>query len=142
NSPTQTFGEYGAGDIKYKDINKDGKISSLDMVAIGYPTEPEIVYGFGFSTGYKGFELSMFFQGLGRESFWIDAVSTSPFLDTDGNADVTSKNALLKAYAENHWSEKDRNLYALWPRLSNRMIDNNTQRNTWFMRNGSFLRLK
>ncbi len=142
NSPAQTFGEYAGGDVKYKDINKDGKISSLDIVPIGYPTQPEIIYGFGFSGGYRNFDLSMFFQGLARESFWIDATNTSPFLDTDGVDGTVSKNALLQVYADNHWSEEDRDLYALWPRLSDRQIANNTQRNTWFMRDGSFLRLK
>lgn len=142
NSPVQTFGEYMGGDIKYRDINNDGIISSLDQVPIGYPTEPEIIYGFGFSSGYKGFDFSCFFQGLARESFWIDASQTSPFIDTDGQSGVISKNALLQVYADNHWSEDSRNIYALWPRLSDRIIANNTQRNTWFMRDGSFLRLK
>ena len=42
-----------AGDIKYRDVNGDGKISELDKVPIGYPTTPEINYGFGLSVGYK-----------------------------------------------------------------------------------------
>ncbi|MEL7589473.1 MAG: TonB-dependent receptor [Prolixibacteraceae bacterium] len=142
NSPAQTFGEYMGGDIKYRDINNDGVISGLDQVPIGYPTEPEIIYGFGFSAGYKGFDLSCFFQGLARESFWIDAKETSPFIDTDGESAVISKNALLQVYADDYWSQSNRNLYALWPRLADRVIANNTQRNTWFMRDGSFLRLK
>jgi len=142
NSSVQTFGEYMGGDIKYKDINGDDQITSLDMVPIGYPTEPEIVYGFGFSSGYKGFDLSCFFQGLARESFWINATSTAPFADTDNNASIISKNALLKAYADDHWSENNRNVHALWPRLSDRLIENNTLKSTWFMRDGSFLRLK
>lgn len=142
NSPIQTFGEYLGGDIKYRDINNDGIISPLDMVPIGYPTEPEIIYGFGISTGHKGFDLSCFFQGLARESFWINATATSPFIDTDGNGSVISKNALLKVYADDYWSESNRNIYALWPRLSDRIINNNVQRSTWFMRDGSFLRLK
>ncbi len=142
NSPVQTFGEYMGGDIKYRDINNDGVISSLDQVPIGYPTEPEIIYGFGFSTGYKGFDFSCFFQGLARESFWIDAKATSPFIDTDGSSGIISKNALLQVYADNYWSESNRNIYALWPRLADRIIANNTQLNTWFMRDGSFLRLK
>lgn len=142
NSPTQTFGEYMGGDIKYRDINNDGIISSLDQVPIGYPTEPEIIYGFGFSAGYKGFDLSCFFQGLARESFWIDAKETSPFVDTDGESDIISKNALLQVYADDYWSQNNRNLYALWPRLADRVISNNTKTNTWFMRDGSFLRLK
>ena len=61
-SPRQDFGEYAAGDIKYKDINKDGVINQLDMVPIGYPKTPEINYGFGFSLGYKKFDFSLFFQ--------------------------------------------------------------------------------
>lgn len=142
NSPIQTFGEYMGGDIKYRDINNDGYITTLDRVPIGYPTQPEIIYGFGLSTGYKSFDLSCFFQGLARESFWINAVSTAPFVDTDGNSSIDSKNALLQVYADNHWSEKNRNLYALWPRLADRVIYNNTQRSTWFMQDGAFLRLK
>jgi TonB-linked SusC/RagA family outer membrane protein len=141
NSPTQ-FGDYLAGDIKYKDINKDGKITELDMVPIGYPTSPEIVYGFGLSGGKKNVEISFFFQGLARESFWMRLtndiangyVGTSPFID--------GQNALLQAYADSYWSESNRDIYALWPRLSETYIDNNTQTSTWYMRDGSFIRLK
>lgn len=133
NSPAQ-FGEYMAGDIKYKDINNDGKITELDQVPIGYPTSPEIVYGFGFSAGYKNFDLSCFFQGLARESFWIDVEKTSPFINNQG--------ALLDVYAQNHWSEENRNSQALWPRLSTNTIANNMKRSSWFMQNGGFLRLK
>jgi hypothetical protein len=79
---------------------------------------------------------------LGRESFWIDAKMTSPFIDTDDEGTIISKNALLQVYADNYWSESSRDVYALWPRLSDRIINNNVQRNTWFMRDGSFLRLK
>ncbi len=50
NSPVQSFDNQKAmaGDIKYKDINGDGQITETDMVPIGYPTSPEIIYGFGF----------------------------------------------------------------------------------------------
>lgn len=133
NSPRQTFGVYGAGDIKYRDINGDGQISTLDSVAIGYPTTPEIVYGFGISVGYKTFDLSMFFQGQASSSFFIDSKSTTPF---------ASQGALLKAYADNHWSEDNRNLYALWPRLDPSVNVNNTRTSTWWVRSGDFLRLK
>ena len=141
NSPKQ-FGEYKAGDIKYRDVNKDGVINENDMVPIGHPTSPEIVYGIGLSAGYKGIDCSFFFQGLARESFWIDQSNTAPFVDTDGDGSVISNNALLKVYADDHWSESNQNIYALWPRLSNTMISNNNQTSTWFMRDGSFIRLK
>lgn len=137
NSPDQGADAKG-GDIKYKDINDDGLINQLDKVPIGFPTIPEIVYGFGISTSYKAFDLSCFFQGLARESFWIDPTATAPFIGSNGTT-----NQLLKVYADNHWSEENRDLYALWPRLSlNQNANNTAVTNTWFMRNGAFLRLK
>lgn len=140
NSPKQ-FGEYKAGDIKYRDVNKDGVINENDLVPIGFPESPEIIYGFGLSGGYKGIDVSCFFQGLGRESFWIDQKNTAPFVDTE-NESVISNNALLSVYANDHWSETNQNPFAMWPRLSNAIVENNDQRSTWFMRDGSFLRLK
>lgn len=132
NSPFQGS-EVMGGDIKFKDINGDGQVNELDEVPIGYPTTPEIVYGFGFSAGYKQFDLSCFLQGIARESFWIDPIATAPFINN---------NALLQVYANSHWSEDNRDLYALWPRLSNTPNANNSRQSTWFMRDGSFLRVK
>ena len=137
NSPTQLFGSDGGrpmgGDIKYRDVNGDGVINGDDVVPIGLPTTPEVIYGFGFSMGYKSFDLSAFFQGLARESFFIDPKSTAPFVN---NAQ------LLQVYADNHWSEENQDMYALWPRLSTTDISNNQQASTWWMRDGSFMRLK
>jgi TonB-linked SusC/RagA family outer membrane protein len=141
NSPEQQLGSIAmGGDIKYIDINGDDRITSHDRVPIGYPTTPEIIYGFGASVGYKSFDFSAFFQGSARSSFWIDAHATSPFIDSDGSK--LTNNAYLQAYADDHWSETNRDVYALWPRLSYRAEWNNLQRNTWFMQNGAFLRLK
>ena len=145
NSPRQNFGEYGGGDIKFTDINRDGQITSADMVPIGNPTVPEITYGFGVSGGFKGFDLSVFFQGLANESFWIDPAATSPFASYlySGEAGRGILNTqVLKAYADNYWSEDRQDVTALWPRLSTTINSNNAQPSTWFMRNGSFLRLK
>ena len=141
NSPTQ-FGNYKAGDIKYKDLNGDGKITELDMVPIGYPTVPEITYGFGLSSGYRDFDLSFFFHGNARSSFWLNTSNNW----NDGLVDVTpfigGQQALLQAIADSHWSEANRDVYAMWPRLAPDHIGNNTRRSTWLMRDGTFLRLK
>ncbi len=145
NSPSQqSFGsKYGGGDIKYTDVNGDGVITTADRVPIGFPTSPEIIYGFGFSFGHKGFDFSVFFQGLGRESFWIDA---TPAYDTVNNKYGThpfvNNTQLLKAWADSHWSEDNRDIYALWPRYSAYHNTNNSAISTWWMRDGSFLRLK
>jgi hypothetical protein len=132
NSPIQ-FGNVLAGDIKYRDINGDGKISTSDYVPLGLPATPEIIFGFGFSAGYKGFDLSAFFQGSARSSFMINPADITPF----GN-----QNGLLKVIADDHWSENKRNAYALWPRLNNNFSENNNQSSSWWLRDGSFMRLK
>jgi TonB-linked SusC/RagA family outer membrane protein len=141
NSPRQDFGEYGAGDIKYKDMNKDGVINTLDEVPIGYPSTPEINYGFGFTAGYRNFDLSVFFSGSARSSFFIDPTAMQPFLRTTSDG-LVLENGLAKFIADDHWTEQDQNPQALWPRFSNYVLDNNIQRSTWYMYDNAFLRLK
>lgn len=140
NSPSQ-FGtpgvDYLGGDIKYRDLNGDGIISDLDKVALGYPENPELIYGFGGSIGYKSFDFSVFFQGSARSSFFINSENISPFYLNGG-----SQNGLLQAIADSYWSEDNRDLYAFWPRLSEGVVDNNNQVSSWWMRDGAFLRLK
>lgn len=142
NSPKQTFGDYKPGDIKYKDINGDGQITNADQVPIGYPTSPEINYGFGYSMGWKGFDFSFFFNGLARESFWLDYNAITPFYNSGGANGTVAVNQLLTVISDDHWSVNNRDPYAFWPRLSTAENKNNSQRSTWFMRDGSFLRLK
>ncbi|WP_158995646.1 TonB-dependent receptor [Mucilaginibacter sp. L196] len=136
NSPAQ-FGNVLGGDIKYRDINGDGKITNEDIVPIGYPTTPEIIYGFGFSIGYKNFDISSFFQGSARSSFLINPANITPFYLNGG-----SQNGLLKAIADSHWSEANQNSYAFWPRLDPNINANNSQASTWWLEDGSFIRLK
>lgn len=144
NSPKQTFGTVMPGDIKYKDINEDGKIDGQDNVPIGYPASPNIIYGFGASMGYKGFDFSFFFQGSAQSSFFIDLNATSPFIKNGDEAlgGKDNNNAMLKVWADDYWSESNRNCYAQWPRLSSERVENNMQTSTWFLHDGSYLRLK
>jgi TonB-linked SusC/RagA family outer membrane protein len=135
NFPAQMFGEYGAGDLKYKDINDDGQINGDDAVPIGYPTTPEIIYGIGFSLGVHGFDLSCFFQGSARSSFFISPSAITPFINN-------GQRGLLRYIADDHWSENNRDLNAFWPRLSAHAINNNNQTSTHWLRDGAFLRLK
>lgn len=143
NSPSQNFGSLPniAGDIKYKDVNKDGEITSLDMVPIGFPTTPEVIYGGGFSHGYKNFDISAFFQGSARSSFWMGGTDD----DVTGPRNVepfVGGKQILKAFADDHYSLDNQNIYALWPRLSTENHANNTQLSTWWLNDGRFLRLK
>ncbi|MDR2776288.1 MAG: TonB-dependent receptor [Tannerella sp.] len=144
NSPTQ-FGTYSAGDIKYRDVNGDGVITEMDAVPIGHPDVPEINYGFGPSIGYKNLDFSFFFTGSGRQSFWFDLSKITPFMNGDYGSEADGRlgqTAIVKAFADSYWSESNRDPYAMWPRLSNSYVVNNMTRNTWFMQDATFLRLK
>ena len=146
NSPEQSFGSVvRGGDIKYVDVNGDGKVNADDMVPIGYPTTPEINYGFGLSTGYRNFDLSFFFSGVANTALFISPISSQPGDATQGIApfgNITTPKAVLQAIADSHWTEENQNVYALWPRLSSTAQANNTQPSTYWLRNGAFLRLK
>lgn len=138
NSPDQDFGVVSGGDIKYLDLDGNNIIDGNgDQVPIGYPETPEIVYGGGFSFGYKSFDFSAFVQGSARSSIFINNDAIQPFKKVNG-----LESGLLKIIADDHWSESNRNVYAFWPRLSDRTIQNNSWTSTWWMRNGAFLRLK
>lgn len=144
NSPTQNFGSVvRAGDIKYRDINGDGIISTLDMVPLGYPTVPEINYGFGFTFGIADFDISAFFQGSARSTIFINPDNINPFEQWNtGRYNLRAQSGLLDIIAKDHWTESNQDSYAFWPRMSRNQEWNNYQTSNWWMRNGGFLRLK
>jgi len=148
NSPKQTFDKVNdipvmPGDIKYKDINRDGIIDSHDVVPIGYTSVPQVEGGLGVSFGYYGFDFNFFIQGASRVSFMIDPTSNVDWDNgTVGTSPFVGNHSLLKAWADDHWSETNRNCYATWPRLSDTSRPNNEQASTWWLRDGSYLRLK
>jgi TonB-linked SusC/RagA family outer membrane protein len=133
-SPSQrAFGDYEAGDIKYLDVNGDGEINNADAIPLGFPLSPQIQYGFGLSLGYKRFDFSFFFQGNSRVSFYIDPGAMAPFVDRRNAPAIVARGS---------WSETNPDVHAFWPRLSTRQVDNNNKWSTWWLRDGSFLRLK
>lgn len=136
NRAEQTFGEVMPGDIKYKDVNGDGVINSDDEVAIGATTRPNLIYGFGISAQWKGLDVNVHFQGAGKSSFFINGFTVYPFQDGDwGN--------ILTDVVGNYWSlgtNEDPN--ARYPRLSYGGNSNNYRASTYWLRNGSYLRLK
>ena len=138
NSPRQFDGNYMAGDIKYKDINNDGVVNDEDQIPMGFPMTPEIQYGFGLSTGYKKFDFSFFFQGSARVAFFIDPGAGG----SNGIAPFWDRRNALKVVADNYWSETNPDVHAFWPRLSTHEIANNRRQSSWWLRDGSFLRLR
>ena len=136
NSPRQTFmPDYLPGDIKYRDMNGDGVIDANDRTSLGYPTVPEIMYGFGASVNYKRWDFSFFFQGTARVS--LRMYDMHPFRDNQ-----YSGFNMTQYVADDHWSEADPNPNAAYPRLDYRYNANNTQTSSFWIKNGSYLRLK
>ncbi|RPD47471.1 TonB-dependent receptor [Paracnuella aquatica] len=137
-SPLQQLGGFvTAGDIKYRDITNgiDGlnMVNSDDRVYMGYPTIPEIVYGFGPSFRYKKLDLSFFFQGVTNTSFFINGFH--PF----GTSDQRN---VLQFIDDNRWSPGNPNIFAQYPRLSKLDNPNNTANSSYWLRDGSFLKLR
>lgn len=145
NSPVQNFGEYRVGDIKYQDINGDGQIDSQDQIAIGYTNLPEITYGFGGTAQYKNWDFNIFFQGVARTSFFLNGSSIrTPF--SSGNMERAAINEDIYGNVWISTNTPEQNANVTYPRLSmgsgGAGASNNSQASTWWLRDGSFLRLK
>ena len=137
NWPVQTFGDVQPGDIKYRDINGDGQVDQYDRVAIGYTTIPEINYGFGVSVGYKGFDASIFFNGVDHVSRQIGGTN---LYGASSSPQLTGQ--VFKDVAQKHWTVENQNANAPYPRLGNTRSNNNVQTSDYWTRDMSFLRLK
>ena len=139
NSPGQLVGGFvGPGDIKYVNVPNrygkyDGVIDQNDRVPLGDPTTPEIVYGFGPSFRWKGWDFSFFFQGVAKTSLFMS--NLQPF----GEGFVRNLQTFI---AENHWSPDNQNIHATYPRLTAIENKNNSQTSLYWMRDGDFLKLK
>lgn len=128
--------EIAPGDIKYKDVNGDGKINDNDIVPIGSTTKPNLIYGFGISAQWKGFDFNVLFQGVGESSFFINGFTVYPFSEGSwGN--------ILTDVVGNYWSlGKNEDIHAKYPRLTYGNNSNNNRASTYWLRDGSYLRLK
>lgn len=63
-----SFGTPRVGDLKYQDLNKDGKIDVKDKAPIGTGTIPRVTYSVSGGLTYKSFDVSFLFQGIGTYS--------------------------------------------------------------------------
>ena len=142
NYPTQQFGEVMPGDLKYKDVNGDGVVDGGDVVAIGATERPNLIYGVGLSARWKSFDFNIHFQGAGKSSYCIQGPSVYAFSEKEiGN--------ILPDLVDGRWidstisgTEATMNPNASYPRLSYGGNSNNYRASTFWLRNGSYLRLK
>lgn len=131
-------GDVAPGDIKYRDLNEDGKITNYDATYDHQVSSenPEIVYGFGLNAEYKGFYAAVFFQGVANASINLNgAMNFIPF----GQGTLGP----VRQAATSHWSSNyPENTDVMFPRLHTDRFEHNAMASTWWYRDGGFLRLK
>ncbi|WP_276484313.1 SusC/RagA family TonB-linked outer membrane protein [Paraflavitalea pollutisoli] len=127
----------GAGDLKYRDVNGDGKINAGlgrasdhgDLVNLGN-TNPRYTYGFDFGFSFKGIDFSAMFQGVGERKLFVDPTTLYPY---------TSSWIMPMDYNKDYWTPQNPN--AQFPRLFIGGAQNTVRSSHWLM-NGAYLRLK
>lgn len=132
----QLGGEVRPGDIKYRDMNNDGYITSVDEGYIGGTTDPRIVYGFGGNINFRNWDMSFFFQGSG-DTYRI--IGGSDYFIPGSGAGVLGN--VYTNYTD-CWTEENPSQDVFWPRLSQSTNTNNNRASTFWKKNMSFLRLK
>jgi TonB-linked outer membrane protein, SusC/RagA family/TonB-dependent outer membrane receptor, SusC/RagA subfamily, signature region len=140
---------FGPGDVKFKDLNGDGVIDAGsrlikdadgnpdygDLKKIGNST-PRFLYSFRTDLNYKGFDLSVFIQGVGKREIWGNGFLAIPgYNSADG--------AMPQAIAGNFWREDRPN--AFYPAPYNLAGSNNTLNmvpQSRYLLNMAYLRMK
>ena len=120
-----------AGDIKYKDLNEDGIIDQFDMSAIGKPNTPSTNLGLNFGLNYKGFSLSVLFQGSFDYSLSLKGTGIEPF------------QSQFQPIHELRWTPDNPN--AKFPRLSSNATTVNSPNaypSTFWLLDANYVRLK
>lgn len=128
---TQPWGKVFPGDIRYQDMNSDGKIDENDLAVIGDPVAaPRIIYGFSPSVSYKGITVDLLFQGAAKVNYYYHPSAIMPFWNG------------MHAYSFNfdYWTPENTN--ATNPRLTSNPVSNNLQTSSFWMGNAAYLRLK
>lgn len=133
--PKHTFGPVRPGDIKYKDLNGDGLINTLDRTAIGGTEDPQLIYGAGANLRYKAFEFGFFFQAIGKTDRVIGGAN---FIPGSGNGSLGN----IYANVHDRWTVDNPRQDVFYPRLSDYQSANNNEASTWWLRDMSLIRLR
>jgi TonB-linked SusC/RagA family outer membrane protein len=122
-----------AGDLKYRDINGDDKITSDDRVIFSTSTQiPKYTFGFGINLGYKGFSLNAFFQGVAGLKIYPTANLAFPF---NNGANATWE------WVTDSWTPDRKN--ARLPQVTPSDVDDdNYVASDFWLQDGSYVRMK
>lgn len=139
--PVPSFGPVSAGDIRYVDIAgapdaegnitaPDGKIDINDYTVIGNPLFPKLIFGLNVNAFWKGFDLSMLWQGASKADVYLESEMAFPFYN----------GAKIFEEQTDYWTPENTN--ASFPRLTPTPITNNNQPSSFWVKDGTYLRLK
>lgn len=125
------------GDVKYVNINGDDKINAGkesvddhgDLVYLGN-TNPRYNFGITANAAYRGFDFTLFFQGVGKRSFYVNNMDLMPFAYSWVNPYTIHRD---------YWTEDNRDAY--FPRLYERGFHNFKVSDKW-LQDGAYIRLK
>ena len=118
------------GDIRFKNVDGNDKLDAEDRTYIGNPN-PKIIYGGNINMSFKGFDFSLFLQGIGG----CDIVAGPRELYQTMN----TVNLPVKAYEEAWRNPGDK---TDMPRISMNNTNENYRFSSWWVTNGSFLKVK
>ena len=123
-----------AGDVKYKDLNGDGKIDELDVSAIGYPAYPLLTGGVNMGFSFKGFDFNMTWSGATMTSRYLGDIYREPFGSTNARS-------LMKYMVTDSWTAEKGNS-AKAPAISFTNKTNNYVDSDMWLKDASYIRLK
>lgn len=135
NSPDQTTlgGPIVPGDLKYWDRNGDGSLTDADKVSIGYSRIPEIMYSITPGIIWKGFEVSVQFQGAAHASVLFAGNAGYEFGGGAGGGQVSATH-------QDYWTPENPN--ASYPSLHMATKHSNKNINSLHLKSADYLRLK
>jgi TonB-linked SusC/RagA family outer membrane protein len=153
-SPIQTYGTVMPGDIKYRDVNGDGRINDDDRVPLSYNPTPLLMYGFGGEFRYRDFTIGILFKGTGKTDYY--------HVGYDGNGHgyvpfyngITGNVLSIVKDPKNRWIPREyaiehgidlslaENPDARFPRMQYGYNGNNSQLSTFWKGDCRYLRLQ
>ncbi|MEI7757997.1 MAG: TonB-dependent receptor [Bacteroidota bacterium] len=138
NRPFNTYANNQAtlGDIRYKDLNGDGKIDVKDMAPIGYANLPQYHFNATLGLNYKGFDISVLIIGTANGSFYINQNYSKPYILGYGNL-------FTYQYNERWTAEKFAAGESItYPRLDLNTGTNNYTTSDFWLKSNDFFRVK
>ena len=134
------FGSVQPGDIKYADLDHNGAVDQNDVTRIGNPDTAALSYAFRLSLNYHGFDLSGIFQGVSGND--INLLSAAYYQTVAFVNNINVYPMARNAWAYYPGQGIDTRATANYPRLTTQANPNNYQNSSFWMKKGSFLRLR